>query len=293
MNSLFAMFPGQGSQAVGMGKNYLENEQFKPLAEDLFAQADDALGFSLSQLCLEGPEDTLTLTQFAQPAILTVSTIAFRASGKSPKVAAGHSLGEYSALVAANAITFSEAVKLVHNRGKYMQEAVEPGAGKMIAVLGMEVPELEQAISRSHEGTRSIANINCPGQIVVAGSSEAIDELSKFLLSEGKKVIELKVSAPFHCRLMKPAADKLAQDISKISFKNPEFPVYSNVTAEVISSGDEAKKLLIDQVCAPVRWSEIVTKIIERNEADHAIEFGHGNVLAGLFKRINKGFPIG
>ena len=285
MKDFIALFPGQGSQSVGMGKEFLEKFD---LARDLFAEADKALGFPLSKLCLEGPLEELTLTQNAQPAILTVSTIAFHLLENAPKAGAGHSLGEYSALVAAGALTFSDAVQLVHKRGKYMQEAVPTGAGKMIAVLGPEVSAIEEAIAAVPTGIKQVANINCPGQTVVSGDVAGIDALSAELLTRGAKVIELKVSAPFHCSMMAPAAEKLLKDIAALSIKAPKFPVYSNVTTTPHTDGESIRKLLVDQVCSPVRWTASVENMIRDTQAATTLEFGAGSVLSNLMKRIDK-----
>ncbi|MCB0317256.1 MAG: ACP S-malonyltransferase [Bdellovibrionales bacterium] len=294
--NLLALFPGQGSQVVGMGKSFFDNFE---IAKKMFAQADEALGYSLSKLCFEGPETDLTLTQNTQPAILTVSSIAFQLLNEKlngelkPVAAAGHSLGEYSALVAAGALDFQEAVLLVHKRGKYMQEAVPAGTGKMLAVLKKEPDEIQAAINKVEDGIVQIANINSPGQIVVAGEKNAVD---KFATELGNaKIIELPVSAPFHCSLMKPAEEKLAVDLDATTFKDCNFPVYANYTAEPVLKGLDARELLKKQVCGTVRWVESMQAVASQKNISNAIEFGAGKVLVGLLKRIEKditGFSV-
>ncbi|NDC37681.1 MAG: [acyl-carrier-protein] S-malonyltransferase, partial [Proteobacteria bacterium] len=250
-----ALFPGQGSQKVGMGKDLAERSE---IARDLFSRADKALGFPLSAICFDGPAERLTSTEIAQPAILTVSVICFEmaraALGNKLSVctAAGHSLGEYSALVAAGALRFEDAVVLVNKRGRYMQSAVPAGVGKMIAVLGKEVRELESAIAQVGSGVVDIANINAPGQIVVSGKREAVDA---FMAELGNaKVIELQVSAPFHCALMEPAATELARDLDEVEILPVNFPVISNVTANPVKTPAEIRDALKRQVCGRVRW---------------------------------------
>ena len=289
MAKIFALFPGQGSQKVGMGKQLFE--QFD-LAQQVFAHADEALGFSLSSICFEGPADKLTLTEITQPAILTVSTICFRlaqaqpqASAHSIVAAAGHSLGEYSALVAAEALSFEDAVRHVNKRGKYMQEAVPVGTGRMVAVLGKEVAELQTAIDARDGGVAEIANINAPGQIVVAGCVAGVTSFVEKL--GAAKVIDLPVSAPFHCSLMKPAEERLRQDLAKVTIKQPKFPVYQNFTASFTTDPEAIRENLALQVCGRVRWVECVENVIAEKTPEAAWEYGAGNVLTGLVKRIN------
>jgi [acyl-carrier-protein] S-malonyltransferase len=289
MSNIFALFPGQGSQKVGMGKELFEAY---PLAKDIFRKADEALGFELSKVCFEGPTEKLTLTEIAQPAILTVSTICFQLSQASAQgaansivAAAGHSLGEYSALVAAESLSFEDAVRLVNKRGKYMQEAVPVGSGKMVAVLGKEVAEIEAALAQVHGEIAQIANINAPGQIVVAGSVAGVQ---KFVEALGTaKVIELTVSAPFHCDLMKPAEEKLRVDLAAIEIRKPKFKVYQNFTAQASDNPETIRENLALQVCGRVRWVECVENAVMDSNPAAVWEYGAGNVLTGLLKRIN------
>jgi [acyl-carrier-protein] S-malonyltransferase len=293
MANIFALFPGQGSQKVGMGKQLFEQHE---VARELFARADDALGFSLSSICFDGPAEKLTLTEITQPAILTVSTICFRLAQLQPQATshtivagAGHSLGEYSALVAADALSFEDAVRLVNKRGRYMQEAVPVGTGRMIAVLGKEVSELQAAIDANSAGVAEIANINAPGQIVIAGSVEGI---SGFVEKLGAaKVIDLPVSAPFHCRLMKPAEEKLRVDLKNIQINTPKFPVYQNFTAACSNDPETIRENLALQVCGRVRWVECVENVVKDKQPSAVWEYGAGNVLTGLVKRINAAIP--
>ena len=289
MAKIFALFPGQGSQKVGMGRQLFEQYD---IAKQLFAQADEALGFSLSQICFEGPADKLTLTEITQPAILTVSTICFRLAQTQPQAsahtivaAAGHSLGEYSALVAAEAISFEDAVRLVNKRGRYMQEAVPVGEGRMVAVLGKEVSELQAAIDASGVAVAQIANINAPGQVVVAGSVAGVAAFVEKL--GAAKVIDLPVSAPFHCSLMKPAEERLRVDLAGIKISAPKFPVYQNFTASFTNDPEQIRENLALQVCGRVRWVECVENAIKDKAPEAVWEYGAGNVLTGLVKRIN------
>jgi [acyl-carrier-protein] S-malonyltransferase len=263
-----------------------------PLARELFERADAALDLPLSQICFEGPAEQLTLTEIAQPAILTVSTIAHTLwqTASPPEqivVAAGHSLGEYSALVAAEALRFEDAVRLVHRRGRYMQEAVPVGTGKMVAVLGKEVSEIEEALSRVTDGIAEIANINAPGQIVVAGSVEGVQQFQTALT--GARVVELQVSAPFHCSLMRPAEERLRTDLAQTEIRPPKFPVYQNFTAATSTDPATIRENLARQVCGRVRWVECVKNALTSRTPQASREFGAGAVLTGLMKRIEPG----
>lgn len=292
-----ALFPGQGSQEVGMGRKLFE---VSDVARNRFAQADAALGrlgetgCCLSELCFNGPAEALTNTAIAQPAILTVSVICFEIfkeqTGAAHEMvgAAGHSLGEYSANVACGSLDFIDAVKLVHLRGKYMQEAVPVGKGKMAAVLGVELAELEQKIAEICSDTQElveIANINAPGQIVVAGLASSIDKLGAAF--SPKVYRELQVSAPFHCRLMQPAADRLAEDLDALAIKAPLAPIVANFSALQVTNADSIRAALKAQVVGRVRWVECMERAVGELQPDLAIEFGAGKVLQGLLKRIN------
>jgi [acyl-carrier-protein] S-malonyltransferase len=292
-HKILGMFPGQGSQEVGMGKNLYERSQ---LAKNYFHQADEVLGFKLSKLCFEGTIEELSKTENSQPAILTVSHIAYllwqEETGKELSFAAGHSLGEYSALVSAKSLKFEDAINLVRNRGRYMQAAVPIGTGAMLAVLGMETEELEmecqKASNLNDNQIVEIANLNAPGQIVVSGEKEAVNRLKNNLSANGKKAVELNVSAPFHCSMMQPAADKLAIDLDLIEIKDSQFPIIANVKASAHSSAKEIRQALKEQVCGRVRWSETFLYAKEVLGSTEAIEFGAGKILSGLAKRIDK-----
>jgi len=284
------LFPGQGSQYVGMGKELKQN--FK-VAADVFAEADEALHEDLSKLCFEGPEDDLKLTRNTQPAILTVSIAALRVlqqeTGLVPALTAGHSLGEYSALVASGALLFADAVAIVRKRGTFMQEAVPVGVGGMAAVLGMETAELEQICKESAEGQSvAPANYNCPGQIVISGHMEAVKRAAAKAEAAGaKKVVMLPVSAPFHSTLMKPAAEKLAKALESITVQDLKIPVLSNVEADFYPSKNDIKRLLTEQVDHPVRWIEEMEKMV-REGVDKCVEIGPGKVLNGLVRKISR-----
>ncbi|MCX8159678.1 MAG: ACP S-malonyltransferase [Candidatus Saccharicenans sp.] len=279
------LFPGQGSQAVGMGKNFYELSQE---AREIFRLADEVLGFSLSRLCFEGPEDELRLTCHTQPALLTVSYIAYRLLGLKPDLAAGHSLGEYSALVAAGSLDLAEALQLVYNRGRYMMEAVPPGEGSMAAVLGLEYDQVEEGIKSVTSGQVQVANWNAQDQVVIAGKKAAVEEALARL--KPPRSVMLQVSGPFHTSLMKPAAERLRVDLEKINFRDPEFPIISNVTADEIRSGSEARELLYRQISSPVLWYPSMRRLPELG-VKQAVELGPGKVLTGLLKRISRQWP--
>jgi [acyl-carrier-protein] S-malonyltransferase len=279
-----ALFPGQGSQNIGMGQKFFEHSE---LAKDIFSTADKILGFSLSKLCFEGPIEKLTLTEHAQPAILTASYIAFMHAELTPVAAAGHSLGEYSALVSAKALSFEDAVMLVHKRGKYMQEAVPAGQGKMIAVMGATDEQIKESLAKVTTGVAEAANYNSPGQVVIAGSSSGIEQFSEIIKTVGAKVIPLNVSAPFHCSLMKPAADNLSKDLDAISFSPPLFPIYCNTNAQATSEKNALKESLKKQVTSSVLWTTSMQNLIAEQKIKHCVEFGSGGVLSKLLKRID------
>ncbi len=283
------MFPGQGSQYAGMGKDLAANFD---AAKQVFEEADEALSFSISRLCFEGPEEDLQLTENTQPAILTTSVAAFRALQSEgfavPSFVAGHSLGEYSALVAAGAISLADAVRTVRARGRYMQEAVPVGTGAMAAVLGGDRAAIESICEQASEGQIcSVANINSPGQVVIAGNTEAVDRAVELLKAVAKRVVKLNVSAPFHCALMKPAQDRLAFELEQLSFSEPGTPVVTNVDAAVTTAPAELRDALLRQVSAPVRWVESMELLI-RQGVGNFVEVGPGKVLSGLMRQINR-----
>lgn len=278
------LFPGQGSQAVGMGKSFFDQCDE---AKQIFKTADEVLGYSLSRLCFEGPEDELKLTQNTQPALLTVSTIAYRLLGHTPSLAAGHSLGEYSALVAAGALCFEDAVLLVHKRGKYMQEAVPVGVGAMAAVIGLSFDAVEAAIGQVKSGVVQIANWNAADQIVISGHKQAVEEALQ--LAKPPRSVMLPVSAPFHSPLMKSAEERLAVDLDAVEFAELQFPIVNNVDARMIRTGAAARDGLKRQVSRPVMWSKSMESL--NGEAiDVFVEIGTGKVLIGLIKRIGRGW---
>jgi [acyl-carrier-protein] S-malonyltransferase len=282
------IFPGQGSQYVGMGKEFYDN--FK-IAKEVFEEADDTLRFEISSLCFQGPEEALKLTENTQPAILTVSIAALKVlqteKGVHPKFAAGHSLGEYSALVASGALTFSEAVRTVRLRGKFMQEAVPVGEGAMAAVLGMEREAVENLCEEAAAGeVLSPANFNCPGQIVIAGHLKAVQRAIEKVKQGGKKAVLLPVSAPFHSPLMKPAGARLEKALEEISVKELNVPVVTNVEADINTLKEKVKALLVAQVSSPVRWEESMRRMIGEG-LEKVLEIGPGKVLSGLMKRID------
>jgi len=289
------LFPGQGSQKVGMGQALADAH---PEARAVYEEADAALGFSLSKLCFEGPIEELTLTSNAQPAILATSIAALRVllkeTGLRPGVVAGHSLGEYSALVAAGALRLGDAVRVVNLRGKFMQEAVPAGAGAMAAIMNLDRAGVENAcgeVARELNAVVSAANHNGGGQIVIAGSKAAVERASALCKERGAKAIPLKVSAPFHCALMQPAADRLAAELARVEMLAPSVPVVTNVEAAPSQDPERLRMLLVEQVTAPVRWEESIRRIVALG-ANRAVEVGFGNVLAGLVKRIAPELPV-
>ena len=280
MSGVAFLFPGQGSQAVGMGKDFYESS---PQAQEIFARADEALEYKISKLCFEGPEDELKLTQNTQPALLAVSYVAYVLLGKNASIAAGHSLGEYSALVAAGSLGFEDALRLVHKRGKYMQEAVPVGVGAMAAVLGSDYEDVEKALSNVTDGVVEIANWNSQEQIVIAGHKEAVEKA--LALINPPRFVMLPVSAPFHCRLMKGPEEKLSCDLDDVEFKDLNFPIITNVDAKIIHKGDEARDSLKRQVTRPVLWYRSM-EILNEENIDVLVELGSGKVLSGLGRRI-------
>jgi [acyl-carrier-protein] S-malonyltransferase len=287
------LFPGQGSQAAGMGKALADAY---PSARRVFEEADDALGFPISRLCFEGPDDQLKLTENTQPALVTVSAAAFavlKEQGRTPDYVAGHSLGEYSALVAAGALRFADAVRLVRRRGRYMQEAVPQGVGAMAALLKMPEDKLESVLEEAAQGeVVSAANLNSPDQVVIAGHSAAVMRAVELAKAAGaRRAVLLPVSAPFHCALMRPAAERLAGVLETIAFERPAFAVYANVDARPLVDGTAARAALVRQVAAPVRWHELVLAMIA-DGCDTFVEIGPGRVLAGLVRRIDRTVPI-
>ena len=287
------LFPGQGSQAVGMGKAFAD--QF-PVCAQAFAEADAALGESLSCLIFNGPAEQLTLTANTQPAILTMSVAVWRLlsdRGLSPAFVAGHSLGEYSAHVAAGTLAFTDAVRLVRNRGRYMQEAVPVGHGAMAAILGLDEAGVNQACQEAAQGdVVSAANLNSPGQIVIAGSAAAVARANERAKALGaKRAILLPVSAPFHCALMKPAEDRLAPELRAAASHDPRVPVIANVDAEPKRPAAASIEALIRQVSSPVRWENVVQRLASEGVTRY-VEVGPGKVLSGLVKKIVPGATI-
>ena len=285
MGNVAYLFPGQGSQSIGMGKLFYDSSS---VAQDIFERADNVLGYSLSRLCFDGPEEELRLTQNTQPALLVVSTIAYNLFGETPAIAAGHSLGEYSALVAAGALSFEDAVLLVHKRGCYMQEAVPVGVGAMAALMGAHYADVEKALPQIRSGVVEIANWNSREQIVIAGHEKAVREA--LALVNPRRSVMLPVSAPFHCKLMKSAEEKLSLDLDDVSFQDLAFPVVTNVDAKVIRSGEKARESLKRQVTQAVLWYKSMEVMAEQGVQTY-VEMGSGKVLSGLIKRIGRDWP--
>jgi [acyl-carrier-protein] S-malonyltransferase len=285
------VFPGQGSQAVGMGRAFYETST---RAKAVFEAANDALHTDLARVIFEGPEADLALTANTQPAVLTVSVAAAAAcdeQGLQPALAAGHSLGEYSALVVAGALQFADAVRIVRRRGQYMQEAVPVGTGAMAAVMGLELAGVEALCAEAAEGeVVQVANVNSAAQIVVAGHRGAVERAVTLAAGKGRRVksVMLPVSAPFHCALMEPAAERLARDLAGIAVAAPTLPVVRNVDGGVTRTAAEVKPFLLRQVASPVRWTDCVSRLA-REGATAFVEVGPGRVLSGLVKRVVDG----
>jgi [acyl-carrier-protein] S-malonyltransferase len=290
MGKIAFLFPGQGSQEVGMGRLLAEQNED---AKHLFAKADEVLNYPLSNLIFNGPQEELTLTENTQPALLTTSIAilkAFKEHGITADYTAGHSLGEYSALVAAGAISFEDAVYAVRQRGLFMEEAVPAGLGAMAAILGMErdaLKEITDSVTSDGESVE-LANLNCPGQIVISGTAKGVEIASKLAGENGaKRVIALQVSGPFHSALMKPASEKLSEVLANIAIADAEVPVIANVTAKEMTSANEIRERLIQQLYSPVLWEDTIKYLLEK-DVDTFIEIGPGKVLSGLVKKVHR-----
>ena len=289
MSKLAFVFPGQGAQKVGMGKDFYDNYD---VAKKMFKEADEALGYSIMKMCFEGPEEDLKLTANTQPAILTISCIAneiLKENGIQPEITGGHSLGEYSALAAAGVLNFQDAVALVHKRGSYMQEAVPVGEGGMAAIIGVDRDKIVEVCQQvSAESPVQAVNFNCPGQIVIAGATKGVELAVEELKAAGaKKAVILPVSAPFHSTLMKPAAEKLAVELDKVTISDAKIPVVANVSAEILTKAEDIKASLVAQAASPVLWEDCVARMKEFG-ADVLLEAGPGKTLCGFNRRIDK-----
>ncbi|WP_127009189.1 ACP S-malonyltransferase [Veillonella sp. CHU110] len=288
------VFPGQGSQKVGMLKDLYE---VYPIVRERFAQADEALGYSISQLCFEGPDTELVKTANTQPAILTASVACYeilKEKGFTPDIVGGHSLGEYSALVAAGVLDFKDAVYVVHKRGEYMQEAVPLGEGAMAAILALPREEVVRICGEVNDTVGSVqaVNFNCPGQIVIAGATKAVEVAAEKMKEAGaKRAVMLPVSAPFHSRLMEPAAKRLQEELDKIEVKDAQIPVVANITGEILKEGAAIKEALVTQAAAPVLWEDCVATMVDFG-VTRFVEVGPGKVLTGFTKKINKAMEL-
>lgn len=293
-STIALLFPGQGSQSVGMGKDLADKY---PVAKQTFEEADEALGYKLSTVCFEGPEDQLRLTEITQPAILTVSIAALRVLETripKPSYVAGHSLGEYSAHVASGTFSFADAVRTVRNRGKYMQEAVPVGVGAMAAILGMDAAKVTAVCHDAARGeVCQPANINSPDQIVISGNTAAVERAAKLADERGAKRAKLlPVSAPFHCSLMKPAQDRLETDLNILKMQKPVYPVACNVEAALITDDQRSRDTLVRQVTGSVKWEQCMHLLIAQG-AQMFIEVGPGKVLCGLMRQIDRSKSCG
>ncbi len=288
------VFPGQGSQKVGMLKDLYEAY---PIVRERFAQADEALGYSISQLCFEGPDTELVKTANTQPAILTASVACYeilKEKGFTPDIVGGHSLGEYSALVAAGVLDFKDAVYVVHKRGEYMQEAVPLGEGAMAAILALPREEVVRICGEVNDmvGSVQAVNFNCPGQIVIAGATKAVEVAAEKMKEAGaKRAVMLPVSAPFHSRLMEPAAKRLQEELDKIEVKDAQIPVVANITGEILKEDAAIKEALVTQAAAPVLWEDCVATMVDFG-VTRFVEVGPGKVLTGFTKKINKAMEL-